>query len=92
MLILLSNRDFFSSFYLLIFFYYRFDKKNKMDVRVHCLYLFTLLLAAMVMAHPTEFSSDCNVHKRQKRDAVETSSCKQEIEKNGMSLFNYGID
>ena len=63
-----------------------------MDVRVHCLYFFTLLLAAMVMAHPTDFSSDWNVHKRQKRDAVETSSCKQEIGKNGMSLFNYGID
>ena len=63
-----------------------------MDVRVHCLYIFTLLLAAMVMAHPTDFSSDWNVHKRQKRDAVETSSCKQEIGKNGMSLFNYGID
>ncbi|XP_078316459.1 uncharacterized protein LOC111105848 [Crassostrea virginica] len=63
-----------------------------MDNRAHCLYLFTLLLAAMVIARPDNFLSDRNVHKRQKRDAVETSSCKQEIGKNGMSLFNYGID
>ena len=51
-----------------------------------------MLLASIVIVRPDNFSSDRNVHKRQKRDAVETSSCKQEIEKNGMSLFNYGID
>ena len=38
-----------------------------------------------------KFSLDRNMHERQKRDAVETSSCKQEIEKNGMSLLNFGI-
>ena len=49
-------------------------------------------MTAMVIALPVKFSLDRNMHERQKRDAVETSSCKQEIEKNGMSLFNYGID
>ena len=63
-----------------------------MDFRVNWIYMFTMLLASMVIVRPDNFSSDRNVHKRQKRDAVETSSCKQEIEKNGMSLFNYGID
>ena len=64
-----------------------------MDIHgVHCIYLFTLLLAALVIAYPANFSPDSNVHIRQKRDAVETFSCKQKIGKNGMSLFNYGID
>ena len=63
-----------------------------MGFKVNWIYLFTLLLTSMVIVRPDNFSSDRNVHKRQKRDAVETSSCKQEIEKNEMSLFNYGID
>nr|XP_022296006.1 uncharacterized protein LOC111105848 [Crassostrea virginica] len=67
-------------------------RKNNMGFRFNWIFLFTLLLASMVIARPENFSSDRNVHKRQKRDAVETSSCKQEIEKCGMSLFNYGID
>ena len=63
-----------------------------MDSRVHCILLITLLLATIVLGHPVNFSTNRNMHIRQKRDAVETSSCKQKIEKNGMSLFNYGID
>ena len=63
-----------------------------MDFRHHCNYLFTLLLVAIVIGHPVNFSSNRSFHERHKRDAVETSSCKHKIEKNGMSLFNYGID
>ena len=63
-----------------------------MDFRLHCIYLFTLLLVAIVIGHPVNFSSNLSFPERHKRDAVETSSCKHKIEKNGMSLFNYGID
>mgnify|MGYP003685516377 CR=1 FL=1 len=45
----------------------------------------------MVIALPVNFYLDRNMHGRQKRDAVETSSCKREIKKNGMSLLNFGI-
>ena len=46
----------------------------------------------MVIALTANFYLDRKMHERQKRDAVETSSCKNEIQKNGMSLLNDGID
>nr|XP_022296577.1 uncharacterized protein LOC111106262 [Crassostrea virginica] len=62
-----------------------------MVFRIQCICLFGLLLAVMVLALPPNYSLHNHEHKRIKRAAVETSSCKQDIEKNGMSLFNEGI-
>ena len=58
---------------------------------VHCICLFGLFLIVMVLALPPNYSLQNHEQKRIKRAAIETSSCKQNIKKHGMSLLNEGI-